>query len=55
MASNKSPTVTHLPWRADYDPVSQLQGMDMEGLDVAVLFRTSPLHCDETLEAGVRQ
>ena len=34
----------------DYDPVSQLQGMDMEGLDVAVLFRTSPLHCDETLE-----
>ncbi len=34
----------------DYDAVSQLQGMDMEGLDVAVLFRTSPLHCDETLE-----
>ena len=33
----------------DYDAVSQLQGMDMEGLDVAVLFRTSPLHCDETL------
>ncbi len=35
----------------DYDPVSQLEAMDMEGLDVAVLFRTSPLHCDETLEA----
>ena len=35
----------------DYDPVSQIQGMDIEGLDVAVLFRTSPLHCDETLEA----
>ncbi len=33
----------------DYDAVSQLQGMNMEGLDVAVLFRTSPLHCDETL------
>jgi predicted TIM-barrel fold metal-dependent hydrolase len=33
-----------------YDPVSQVQAMDMEGLDVAVLFRTSPLHCDETFE-----
>src|SRR5581483_6909523 len=33
-----------------YDPVSQLEAMDREGLDVAVLFRTSPLHCDETLE-----
>jgi predicted TIM-barrel fold metal-dependent hydrolase len=35
----------------DYDPVSQLEAMDQEGLDVAVLFRTSPLHCDENLEA----
>jgi predicted TIM-barrel fold metal-dependent hydrolase len=34
----------------DYDAPSQVQAMDMEGLDVAVLFRTSPLHCDETLE-----
>jgi predicted TIM-barrel fold metal-dependent hydrolase len=34
----------------DYDAVSQIQAMDQEGLDVAVLFRTSPLHCDETLE-----
>ena len=34
----------------DYDAASQVQAMDMEGLDVAVLFRTSPLHCDETLE-----
>ncbi|HEY7216881.1 MAG TPA: amidohydrolase family protein [Candidatus Binatia bacterium] len=34
----------------DYDPVSQVEAMDREGLDVAVLFRTSPLHCDETLE-----
>jgi len=34
----------------DYDSVSQLEAMDREGLDVAVLFRTSPLHCDETLE-----
>jgi predicted TIM-barrel fold metal-dependent hydrolase len=34
----------------DYDAISQLQAMDMEGLDVAVLFRTSPLHCDETFE-----
>jgi predicted TIM-barrel fold metal-dependent hydrolase len=33
-----------------YDAVSQVQAMDMEGLDVAVLFRTSPLHADETLE-----
>ena len=35
----------------DYDAVSQVEAMEREGLDVAVLFRTSPLHCDETLEA----
>jgi predicted TIM-barrel fold metal-dependent hydrolase len=35
----------------NYDAVSQLQAMDMEGLDVAVLFRTSPLHCDDSFEA----
>jgi predicted TIM-barrel fold metal-dependent hydrolase len=35
----------------DYDAVSQIEAMDREGLDMAVLFRTSPLHCDETLEA----
>jgi len=34
----------------DYDAISQLEAMDREGLDMAVLFRTSPLHCDETLE-----
>ena len=34
----------------DYDAVSQIEAMDREGLDVAVLFRTSPLHCDESLE-----
>jgi uncharacterized protein len=34
----------------DYDAVSQLQAMDIEGLDVAVLFRTSPLHCDDSFE-----
>jgi uncharacterized protein len=36
----------------DYDAVSQVQAMDMEGLDVAVLFRTSPLHCDDSFEAA---
>lgn len=35
----------------DYDAVSQVEAMEREGLDVAVLFRTSPLHCDETLDA----
>ncbi len=35
----------------DYDAVSQIEAMDREGVDMAVLFRTSPLHCDETLEA----
>lgn len=35
----------------NYDAVSQLQAMDMEGLDVAVLFRTSPLHCDDSFKA----
>ena len=39
----------------DYDAVSQVQAMDKEGLDVAVLFRTSPLHCDDSFEAGVCQ
>ena len=29
----------------DYDALSQVEAMDREGLDVAVLFRTSPLHC----------
>ena len=35
----------------DYDALSQLEAMDVEGLDVAVLFRTFPLHCDDSLEA----
>jgi predicted TIM-barrel fold metal-dependent hydrolase len=35
----------------DYDAVSQLEAMDTEGLDAAVLFRTFPLHCDDALEA----
>jgi len=34
----------------DYDNVSQLAAMDKEGLDVAVLFRTSPLHTNENFE-----
>jgi predicted TIM-barrel fold metal-dependent hydrolase len=39
------------PFERDYDAVSQLEAMDVEGLDVAVLFRTFPLHCDDSLEA----
>ena len=39
------------PLERDYDNVSQLAAMDVEGLDVAVLFRTFPLHCDDSLEA----
>ena len=39
------------PLQRDYDAVSQLEAMDEEGLDVAVLFRTFPLHCDDSLEA----
>jgi uncharacterized protein len=35
----------------DYDAVSQLEAMDREGLDMAVLFRTSPLHCDDLCKA----
>ena len=38
------------PLASDYDAVSQLEAMDVEGLDVAVLFRTFPLHCDDSLE-----
>jgi predicted TIM-barrel fold metal-dependent hydrolase len=38
------------PLARNYDAVSQLQAMDEEGLDVAVLFRTFPLHCDDSLE-----
>ena len=33
-----------------YDPASQLEAMDREGLDVAVLFRTSPLYADDSFE-----
>jgi uncharacterized protein len=33
-----------------FDPVSQLKAMDREGVDVAVLFRTFPLHADESQE-----
>ena len=38
------------PLARDYDAVSQLEAMDKEGLDIAVLFRTFPLHCDDSLE-----
>ena len=38
------------PLQRDYDAISQLAAMDEEGLDVAVLFRTFPLHCDDSLE-----
>ncbi len=38
------------PLARDYDAVAQLQAMDEEGLDIAVLFRTFPLHCDDSLE-----
>lgn len=38
------------PLARNYDAVSQLAAMDDEGLDVAVLFRTFPLHCDDSLE-----
>lgn len=38
------------PFKRNYDPVSQLEAMDTEGLDTAVLFRTSPLHTNENFE-----
>lgn len=38
------------PLARNYDAVSQVEAMDTEGLDVAVLFRTFPLHCDDRLE-----
>lgn len=38
------------PLARGYDAVSQVEAMDAEGLDVAVLFRTFPLHCDDRLE-----
>lgn len=33
--------------RCDYDAASQLRAMDVEGLDIAVLFRTSPIHTND--------
>jgi predicted TIM-barrel fold metal-dependent hydrolase len=36
--------------RRNYDAASQLEAMDAEGLDAAVLFRTFPLHCDDSLD-----
>lgn len=38
------------PASRDYDAVSQLEAMDGEGLDVAILFRTSPMHTNEDFE-----
>src|SRR5262249_12055035 len=38
------------PFKRNYDAFSQVAAMDEEGLDVAVLFRTFPLHCDDSLE-----
>lgn len=34
----------------DFDPMSHLTAMDTEGVDVAVLFRTVPLHTDDSQE-----
>lgn len=34
----------------DFNPESHLAAMDMEGIDVAVLFRTLPLHTDDSQE-----
>jgi predicted TIM-barrel fold metal-dependent hydrolase len=39
------------PLKRGYDAVAQLEAMDEEGIDVAVLFRTFPLHCDDSLDA----
>jgi predicted TIM-barrel fold metal-dependent hydrolase len=36
--------------RRGYDPISQLEAMDIEGIDVALLFATSPFHGNDTLE-----
>lgn len=38
------------PLQRNYDPVSQLEAMDREGMDVAVLFRTAPMHTNENFE-----
>lgn len=37
---------------AGFDSVSQLRAMDVEGLDVAVLFRTLPVVCVDDFEPG---
>ena len=34
----------------DFDAVSQIQAMDVEGVDIAVLFRTRPLVCVDAFE-----
>ncbi len=36
--------------RCDYDAAYQLKAMDMEGLDIAVLFRTGPIHTNDDFE-----
>ena len=38
------------PASQNYNNVSQIEAMDEEGLDVAVQFRTSPLHTNEDFE-----
>jgi len=36
--------------RCNYNAASQLRAMDVEGLDVAVLFRTGPIHTNDDFE-----
>lgn len=38
------------PVERNFDPASHIEAMDMEGLDVAVLFRSHPLHCVDSFE-----
>lgn len=36
--------------RCNYNAAYQLKAMDMEGLDIAVLFRTGPIHTNDNFE-----
>src|SRR5262249_60469249 len=49
-AEQRAATVLKEYAAARFDSVSQLRAMDVEGLDIAVLFRTLPVVCVDAFE-----
>ena len=54
-AEKRAATVLKEYAAARFDAVSQLKAMDVEGLDVAVLFRTLPVVCVDAFDPAFAQ